>query len=484
MKTDLCETCESGYFRITVKQGKQVIVSMITGKEILTASRGRLLQGNPEQQITGFVIDSRKAKPGNFFIPFSGENTEGHHYIADAAKREGAGAFIVSGREPDPSIPPDFLLVEIEDPLVAMQRVAAYHRQRFELPVVGITGSSGKTTTKDFTAGVLSAKYKVLKTTGNLNNEIGLPLTILELNADHQVAVLEMGMSAPGEINTLCDIARPSIGVITNIGEAHIEMLGSVEAIARAKGELLDYLGSGGVAVLNGDDPRLLKLGERFPGKVLYYGFNQGDIKGLKLSQRGEKSFFRVRFPNRSEGWFESPLPGRESAGNALAALTVGYILEIDPAEMIKGLCSSRITGGRLQVLYNSAGTRIIDDTYNANPDSVKAALNVLMDLGGEKTVAVLGDMLELGPFTEEAHRAVGRYASQIGVGTLVTVGPMASLAAIEASRTGKTTVYSCDNHEQAIEILTGLISDKGRSVLVKGSRGMEMEKIVRALLD
>ncbi|OPL10454.1 MAG: hypothetical protein AVO34_03740 [Firmicutes bacterium ML8_F2] len=484
MKTDLGENCVSGYFSARIKQGKQVIMSVIKGKDILTASRGRLLQGDPEQQVTGFVIDSRQIKPGNFFIPFSGEKTDGHLYITDAAKRGGTGAFIASGCKPDPSIPPDFMLVEIEDPLTALQRVAAYQRQRFELPVVGITGSSGKTTTKDFTAGVLSAKYKVLKTTGNLNNEIGLPLTILELNADHQVAVLEMGMSAPGEITTLCEIARPSIGVITSIGEAHIEMLGSVEAIARAKGELLDYLGSGGVAVLNGDDPRLLKLGERFPGKVLYYGFNQGDIKGLKLSQRGENNFFRVRFPNRSEGWFESPLPGRESAGNALAALTVGYILEIDPAEMIKGLSSSSTTGGRLQVLYNSAGTRIVDDTYNANPDSVKAALNVLMELGGEKTVAVLGDMLELGPFAEEAHLTVGRYASQIGVGILITVGPMASLAAAEASRVGKTSVYSCDSHEQAIEILTVLISDQGWSVLVKGSRGMEMEKIVRALLD
>ncbi|HED24283.1 MAG TPA: UDP-N-acetylmuramoyl-tripeptide--D-alanyl-D-alanine ligase, partial [Firmicutes bacterium] len=355
---------------------------------------------------------------------------------------------------------------------------------RFELPVVGITGSSGKTTTKDYTAGVLSAKYRVLKTTGNLNNEIGLPLTILELNKDHQVAVLEMGMSAPGEIATLCEIAGPSIGVITNIGEAHIEMLGSVEAIAQAKGELLDYLGSGGVAVLNGDDPRLLKLGERFPGKVLYYGFNQGDIQGLKLSQRGEKNFFRVRFPNRSEGWFESPLPGRESAGNALAALTVGYILELDPAEMIEGLRSSITTEGRLQVLYNKAGTRIIDDTYNANPDSVKAALNVLQELGGTATVAVLGDMLELGPSAEEAHRAVGRYASLIGVGYLITVGRMAALAADEASRAGKTAVYRCDSHDRAVEILNNLISGKGWSVLVKGSRGMEMERIVRALLD
>jgi len=454
----------------------------LRGKEIIEACGGKLLQGNPEQQVSGFAIDSRQTRAGDLFIPLEGERTDGHLFIARASAAGAAGAFHELAKSPDPEIPPDFLLIGVKNSLIALQQLAAAYRERFDLPVIGITGSSGKTTTKDFTAGVLSAKYNVLKTTGNLNNEIGLPLTILQLEENHQVAVLEMGMSAGGEITTLCEIAKPSIGVITNIGEAHIELLGSIEAIAKAKGELLDYLGSGGAAVLNGDDPRLLEIRKRYPGKAYYYGFNQGDIKGLKLSLRGEKSFFRVRFPDKSEGWFESPLPGRESAGNALAALTVGYILELTLPQMKEGLANSEATAGRLQILHNQKGTGIIDDTYNANPSSVRAALKVLFELGGAKTVAVLGDMLELGPIAREAHLSVGRFAAECGIGCLVTVGEMARIIAEGADGSG-VPVYGCADHDQALAVIKSLALDENWYVLVKGSRGMHMEKIVQSLL-
>ncbi len=449
--------------------------------DVIEACRGRLLQGSPGQPVSGVAIDSREVKPGDLFVPFTGERTDGHLFIKQAAEQGASGAFHKLDREPDPALPEDFLLIGVEDTLDALQQLAAFYRRRFELPVVGITGSSGKTTTKDFIDGVLSAKFKVLKTTGNLNNEIGLPLTILQLEKDHQVAVLEMGMSAGGEIKTLCEIADPSIGVLTNIGEAHIELLGSIEAIAEAKGELLDYLGSGGVAALNGDDPRLLSLGKRFPGKAFYYGFNQGDIKGLQLSQRGEKSFFRARFPNNKEEWFESPLPGRESVSNALAALTVGYILELSLPEMQEGLKSSQSTAGRFQVLHNRHGTGIIDDSYNANPSSVRAALRLLSELGGEKTVAVLGDMLELGPGSREAHLSCGRYAAECGIGCLVTVGELASGFA-EGARDAGLKAYTCEDHNQALDLLARMSLDENWFVLVKGSRGMKMEVIVRAL--
>ncbi len=454
---------------------------MLTGKEIIEKSGGRLLQGNPEQMISGCVIDSRQASAGDLFVPFSGEHTDGHLYIGRAAEQGAVAAFSQAGKALDPDLPPDFLLIEVEDSLTALQKLAAAYRKRFNLPVVGITGSSGKTTTKDFIAGVLSAKYRVLKTTGNLNNEIGLPLTILHLEDHHQVAVLEMGMSAAGEIKTLCDIARPSIGVITNIGEAHIELLGSVEAIARAKGEILDYLGSGGGAVLNGDDPRLLDLGKRFPGKVYYYGFNQGDIKGLQLSQRGEKSFSRVRFPNNTEGWIESPLPGRESVSNALAALTVGYILELDLSQMQEGLKSSELTAGRFQVLHTGEGMTVIDDTYNANPSSVRAALRVLADLEKPKKVAVLGDMLELGETAEEAHLAIGNFVAECGINHLVAVGKLARHMAEAAAEKGVNT-YPCPDHSEAIKALQEMNLGSEWVVLVKGSRGMRMEVIVDAL--
>jgi UDP-N-acetylmuramoyl-tripeptide--D-alanyl-D-alanine ligase len=455
---------------------------MMTGYEIIEACRGELLKGDPKRQAAGFAIDSRQVKPGDFFIPFKGENTDGHRYIVQAAERGAVGAFHELEVEVDPEIPSGFLLVGVRDSLTALQQTAASYRKRFNLPVIAITGSSGKTTTKDFTAGVLSARYNVLKTTGNLNNEIGLPLTILELENNHQAAVLEMGMSAAGEIAALCEIAQPSIGVITNIGEAHIELLGSIDAIARAKGELLDYLGSGGVAVLNGDDPRLLEIRKRYPGKAYYYGFNQGDIKGIELSQKGEKSFSRVRFPDKSEGWFEVPLPGQESAGNALAALTVGYILGLSLPQMESGLKLSRVTAGRLQVLHGKKGLKIIDDTYNANPSSVRAALKVLAELGGEKTVAVLGDMLELGPGAEQAHLEIGRFASKSGIDRLVTVGELARFMADGAEKAGMK-VYSCVDHFQALDVIESLSLDKDWYILVKGSRGMQMEKIVMELV-
>ena len=454
----------------------------LKGSEIIEACGGKLLQGKPEQYLSGFAIDSRQVRAGDFFIPFAGERTDGHLFIGRAAAAGAAGAFHELVKAPDPEIPPGFLLIGVKDSLTALQQLASVYRDKFDLPVIGITGSSGKTTTKDFTAGVLSAKYNVLKTTGNLNNEIGLPLTILKLEESHQVAVLEMGMSAGGEITTLCKIAKPSIGIITNIGEAHIELLGSIEAIAEAKGELLDYLGSGGVAVLNGDDPRLLEIRKRYPGKAYYYGFNQGDIKGLKLSLRGEKSFFRVRFPDKSEGWFKAPLPGRESVSNALAALTVGYILELTLPQMEEGLAKSEVTAGRLQVLHNENGTGIIDDTYNANPSSVRAALKVLAELGGVKTVAVLGDMLELGPAAREAHLSIGRYAAECGIGCLVTVGELAHIIAGGASGSG-ISVYDCTDHDQALAVLKSLPLDENWYVLVKGSRGMQMEKIVQSLI-
>ena len=306
----------------------------------------------------------------------------------------------------------------------------------------------------------------VLKTTGNLNNEIGLPLTLLTLQARHQAAVLEMGMSAPGEIAALARMARPAIGVITNIGEAHLELLGSREAIARAKGELLDQIGAAGTAVLNGDDARLVEMGKRFPGKVYYYGFGRGDINCIELSQQGEKSFFRVRFPDSQEEDFKLPLPGRHLVSNALAALSVGYIFQLSPAQMRDGLRKSEITGGRLQIKEGRGGFKVIDDTYNANPSSVKAALEVLRELGGAKGVAVLGDMLELGPLEKEAHAAVGRYAAGCGIASLVTVGERAREAAVAARKAG-LEAYACAEHAQALAELQKMPLAQGWYVLV-----------------
>ncbi len=455
----------------------------IKGADLLKACRGELLQGDPEQLISGFSIDSRSIRKGDFFVPLRGEKEDGHIYVPGAVAAGAAGSFYA--RRPLPELPPQALLIGVPDVLAALQQAAAYQRRRFNLPVIGVTGSSGKTTTKDFIAGVLSGRMKVLKTEGNLNNEIGLPLTLLRLDESCRAAVLEMGMSAPGEIAGLAQWALPDIGVITNIGEAHLEMLGSMEAIAAAKAELLDCIGSRGTAVLNGDDPRLREMGARFDGKVYTYGFNQGDIRASSLSKRGEGSIFKVRFPGGEEGSFSLPLPGRHLVSNALAALAVGYLLGVSLPQMQEGLEKSEITDGRLQLLTHHTGSRIIDDSYNANPDSVRAALEVLRDLGGVKSVAVLGDMLELGPAAPEAHREIGRFAARSRIGALVTVGELGAEIAAGAAAAGLTAA-ACRSHAEALDALKRHLPADGAGwyILVKGSRGMRMETIIDGLME
>ncbi|HOL17575.1 MAG TPA: UDP-N-acetylmuramoyl-tripeptide--D-alanyl-D-alanine ligase [Bacillota bacterium] len=452
----------------------------LTGKEIMAACAGELLRGDAESVVTGFAIDSRQVSPGDFFVPLKGEHTDGHYYVGDAFNRGAAGTFYA--QRPLPELPPG-LVIGVADPLTALQQAAAYYRRKFKLHVIGVTGSSGKTTTKDFIAGIISGSLPTLKTAGNLNNEIGLPLTLLSLEEHHRAAVLEMGMSAPGEITALARLADPTIGVITNIGEAHMEHLGSMEAIAAAKGELLDYLGQSGTAVLNGDDPRLLEMGKRFPGKVYFYGFAAGDIRCVKLTRQGESSLFRVRFPDGQEGDFSLDMPGRHLVSNALAALAVGWLLKISPGKMAAGLQKSAVTSGRLQIREGAGGIKIIDDSYNANPASVKAALQVLRELGGDKTVAVLGDMLELGPVEVSAHREVGRFAAQCGLAALITVGERAKEIAAAATKAG-LEARACEDHDGALAALRETVPGPGWYILIKGSRGMRMEKLVQSLLD
>lgn len=454
----------------------------ITGSDIIKATGGLLLQGDPGLAVSGFSIDTRSLQEGDFFVPLKGEREDGHTYLAEAIQKGAAGSFF--SLKQLPPLPAESLIIGVADTLKALQQTAAAYRRRFKLPVVGITGSSGKTTTKDLVAGVLSTKLKILKTSGNLNNEIGLPLTLLELNDSHQGAVLEMGMSAPGEIAVLAELARPSIGVITNIGLAHIESLGSVEAIARAKGELLDYMGAGGTAVLNGDDPRLREMGRRFPGKVYYYGFSGGDFQAVALSYRGEGSRFQVRFPDGEEYPFGLLLPGRHLAGNALAAITVGWLFELTPEQIAGGLLASELTGGRMQICAAASGARLIDDSYNANPGSVEASLQALLELSaGGRAVAVLGDMLELGQYAAAAHREIGRLAARSGISCLITVGELAAELAAGAKEEG-AEVYLCQDHIQALSILRELPLANGWYVLVKGSRAMKMERIVQALRE
>jgi len=456
---------------------------VITGKEILQVTGGTALRGNIDAVAGGFSIDTRTLKPGEWFVPFKGEMADGEIFIEEALRRGAAGAFTT--RESFSMPVQDSLLVKVPDTLEALHAVARYNRQKYNPQVIGVTGSSGKTSTKDLMAAVLSQKYSVLKTEGNLNNEIGLPLMLLRITGEHQVVVLEMAMRGKGEIAQLTRLAEPQWGIITNIGEAHLERLGSLKAIARAKGELLENLSPGGMALLNGDDEWLRELEHEVQDNIYFYGEGSDNhfrakVKSVKL----QGTNFKVNFPGQAtEMNFSVPLPGKHQVMNALAALALGYLLEVDNLSLQKGLEQSRITWGRMGIKDGCwPGTKVIDDSYNANPTSVKSSLEVLSQLSPPgKSMAVLGDMLELGARSEGAHRDIGRLVYERGINYLLAVGDQARFMAEEARKRGVETCH-CENVKEACEIINKFNPVPGSFILVKGSRGMMLEQIVKKI--
>lgn len=426
--------------------------------------------------------DTRTVAPGDLFIALVGERFDAHAFVPLAVEK-GAAAVVVS-RLPTVSLTVPALLVE--DTLTALQRLAAYNRRQFNLPVVAVTGSNGKTTTKDLIASVLNRRCKTLKTTGNLNNHIGLPLTLLKLDETYGAAVLEMGMRGLGEIDLLAGIAQPTVAVITNIGETHLERLGSIENIAAAKSEVLNHLDPQGTAVLNGDDPLVRKVAGKFNGQVLFYGIDaENDIQAEDIKTvDGQTSVFTVHYQDR-QAEVKLPVPGRHNVLNALAAVGVGLVTGISLEHTAAGLAEAELTAMRLEVL--ETGTyKIINDAYNANPASTKAALAVLAEQSGDRRkVAVLGSMFELGERAEPGHREVGAAVFETGVELLVTVGDLAEYIARGALDKGmaQDKVFHCLDSNQAGEVLSSCLKAED-VILVKGSRGMKMEEIVRGLLQ
>jgi UDP-N-acetylmuramoyl-tripeptide--D-alanyl-D-alanine ligase len=449
---------------------------------------------NLEQKLADVVIDSRQVCPGSLFVALKGEREDGHDFIADAFQR-GAIAAIVE-KKPDigywildirqalfqypiPNIqyPACFL---VEDSLKALQQLAAYWRGKHTPRVVGVTGSIGKTTTKEVIYGVLSQRFRTLKSEGNYNSEIGLPLTLLGLEPSHQRVVLEMGMYDLGEIAELAAITRPHIGVVTNVGPSHLERLGTIERIAQAKTELVEALPADGVAILNGDDPWVRQMAARTKAKVFYYGLGQAcDLWANHIESQGLEGI-RFRFHHGSETIHAKvPMLGRHSVHTALAAAAVGLVEGQSWEEIIDGLRGAAQL--RLLVVSGLQGATILDDTYNASPASSIAALNLLEELDGRK-IAVLGDMLELGAFEEEGHRKVGRRALDV-VAVLITVGERGRLIAEEALACGmeRGEVFIEEDNYSTITRLREIVAP-GDIILVKGSRGMKMEEIVTAL--
>jgi UDP-N-acetylmuramoyl-tripeptide--D-alanyl-D-alanine ligase len=426
------------------------------------------------------VSDSQRVRPGDLFVALRGEHHDGHDFVADALARGARGLLV---QQPPAKLPEDVVVYEVRDTLDALQRLAAGRRRQFDVRVIAITGSVGKSTTKEITASLLSHRFKVLKNEANYNNEIGLPLTLLGLTRRHDLAVLEMGMYALGEIRLLCDIARPQVGVVTNVGPSHLERLGSIEAIAAAKAELAEALPSDGCAIFNGDDPIVRKMAKKTQAKAILYGTSAGcQVRGTELESKGLRGFSFTLEYEGTKARAETRLPGRHLLHNALAAAAVGLEEGMSLKEVTEALAQAQ---ARLHLHFHvhkgRNGCKILDDTYNASPVSTLAALALLSDMPGRR-IAVLGDMRELGAATEEGHRVVGREAARVAQ-IIHTVGELGCLIGKEAQEAGHPAVRMWESKE---EMASALAPDlrRGDVVLLKASRALELEKILPELKD
>lgn len=498
-------------------------IEALSGIQMATAGLSRDIQGKLSQDsaiqgrdkpspygpavagrvINAAVVDSREATRGALFVALPGENVDGHDFIDDAfehgariafVKRDYTGRFPVLDLRTGADLKNLFAGVEnaetyqpicvwVDDPLIALQKLAGYWRRKLSLRVIGITGSVGKSTSKEMISEVLGRRFRTIKNQGNLNNEIGLPLTLISLNECHECAVLEMGFYVPGEIAFLCDLALPQVGVITNIGTVHAERAGSQEAIARGKAELIQALPPApeGTAVLNYDDPLVRDMVGLTKARLFYYGLSEkadlwaDSIEGLGL----DGIRFRLHYHNEVL-YLHVPMIGRHSVHTALRAAAVGLVEGLNWKDIIDGLQSGR-SQLRLVVVRAESGALILDDTYNASPESSLAALNLLDELEGRK-VAVLGDMLELGPYEKQGHELVGARAAEV-VDELITIGERGRMIADAAWRAGlsKKMISTLEDSQQAIDFVRSRLNPND-VVLIKGSRGMQMDRLVAAL--
>jgi len=456
-------------------------MEVLSAGEIVNAAQGILMNFEGDLEISGVSIDSRRINPGDMFIALKGESFDGHDFIGKAVEK--GAALVVTQRLPEGCRVPYIL---VEDTLKALQDIARYYRSKFPIPFVAITGSAGKTTTKDMIASVLSRKFKVIKTEGNLNNAIGLPLTLLKLQYSHQIAVLEMGMSSLGEISLLSDIVRQDIGVISNVGLTHIEKLGSRENILKAKLELFSYFDSENTAVINGDNGMLGGFrSEKY--RVIKYGLKESnDISAYAIDEKGEAG---ISFSVDLEGVksdFTVMLPGIHNVYNALSAIAVARLFGMEPKDIREGLISFKPSAMRMEIINLDGRVKLINDVYNANPESMKAAIDVLNTMkSGGRGICILGDMLELGDLSHEEHYKTGAYAASSGAEAIIAVGEFSDdiKRGAMASGMNSSSVHAFSGTKEAAVSLDELVRP-GDTVLIKGSRGMKMEYIVDYLRE
>ena len=467
-------------------------MAMFTGDEVLAATGGTLLRGAPGCRIRRICTDSRRVRKGDLFVALKGARFDGHRFIDEVFTRGAKGIVLETpprhakvgkpGAVPAPSDP---FIVKVEDSLRAYQDLATFHRTRFDVPVVAVTGSNGKTTTKEMVAKTLSQRWRLRKTAGNLNNRIGLPQTVLGLTAAHQAAVLELGVDAEGQTTRLAEIARPTVGLITNVGNDHLEFFGSVDGSARAKAELLPHLPRDGAVILNADDPYYDFFRRRARCPVVSFGLRgQADVRGSHVRPQGTRTEFRLHVTGRQRSHRLSlHVHGTHNVLNALAAIAVGHVLGLSVAKMAAGLSRFRPVAMRSQV-SSWRGIRVIQDYYNANPDSMKAAVTLLKELGaGHRTIAVLGDMLELGTETRKLHREVGAFIAGSHVSLLIACGKLGRELARGASAEGMppSRIFEARRVGDAVSVLKRLV-EPGDVVLLKASRAMGFECLVDGL--
>ena len=463
---------------------------MIIGKakDCLNAVNGKLLQGSEAAIFQGVSINSRTIKEGELFVCIKGKNFDGHDFFGDAVNK-GASGIILSdtknlstGMIAKKGFP---FVIQSKNTLRALQDLASYQRSLFPFRVIAVTGTNGKSTTKEMIASIIKTKYRTLKTKGNLNNHIGLPLTLLTREPEHEVGVLEMGMSAAGEIKRLAEIAKPDIGVITNISAGHLGQLKTIKEVQMAKGELFDSLHKEATAIVNADDPLVLELAESLRIKKITYGIKEpADIQASDIRNKGNHGFtFTAKIFDQAIP-VKLPQIGYCNIYNALAAFATGPSLGITGQEMNLGLKNyQQIPQRNEQIHYE--GMTLINDTYNANPQSMREALKTLTEINAEgKRFFIIGGMLELGPLEEPAHHELGQEIARSNVDYLVTVGPLASLAAesAKANVQQQLQIGEFAPHTEAAKYLLRK-ARKGDCLLVKGSRGSKMENVVQEFL-
>jgi UDP-N-acetylmuramoyl-tripeptide--D-alanyl-D-alanine ligase len=451
--------------------------------EAIARAVGAELTGT-DRPVGGFSIDSRTLKSGDLFFAIPGERFDGHTFVAAAAAAGAAGAVV---SRPQAIVPPaaDASLIVVSDTVAALQALATYVRRESGSTVVAVTGSAGKSTTKEIAAEFLSARYQVFRNKGNLNNHIGLPLSLLDLRHKPDLAVVELGMNHAGEISTLIKIARPEVRVWTNVGPAHLEFFGTVQAIADAKAEIMEGAGNDDLLVANADDDLVMRHAGKFAGRVRTFGIERpADVRALAVRNLGvEGTLARVRTPV-GDAELRTPLPGTANLANVLAAAAVAIRFDVPLSDIIERSAALKPVARRGEVTRTPTFT-IVDDSYNSNPKALSRALSMLAgETRHQRRVAVIGEMLELGEASEEWHRQAGREAAQAGLGVLLAVGSAPARALAEgaiAAGMPATNVHYVPDSSQAAELAAQLVK-AGDVVLVKGSRGIRTEVVVDRL--